>query len=203
MKPFYIVTTRFTNKTWKENKQWRERNKWKGCIYGVPSIISTYSKIPNEALIYVIEMNNDTNQIMGIGALKNKANFMVRPRIYKEHGYNLYIYRDKYAHITREKLVAHNKFYKIFVDYLEEIVFCGKSHMKRGQGFTSIKIKWKKKNNKLISLPIAPRYFSYFIKKFAALSKKERLARLERIQHHILNGCYYLFKKGGSGPRLV
>jgi len=192
MKPFYIVTTRFTNKTWKENKQWKERNKWKGCVYGVPSLISNFSKIPYEAVIYVIEMNNDTNQIMGIGAFKNKANFMVKPRIYKEHSYNSYIYRDKFAHITREKLVAHNKFYKIFVDHLEKMIFYGDGHMKRGQGFTSIKIKWKQTNNKLIALPINPRYFSYFIKKSADLSKKERLSRLERIQHRILNGFHYL-----------
>ena len=194
MKRFYIVTTRFTNKTWEENKQWKERNKWQGCVYGVPSLISNYSKIPHEAIIYVIEMNNDTNQIMGIGALRNKANFMVKPRIYKEHSYNSYIYRDKFAHITRKKLVARSKFYKTFVDHLEKMLFYGKSHMKRGQGFTSIKIKWERKKNKLISLPINPRYFSYFIKKLLDLSTSDRLARLEYIQHHILNGFHRLFK---------
>ena len=192
MKPFYIVTTRFTNDTWEENLRWRKMNEWKGCIYGVPHLISIYSRIPPNARVYVIEMNNDTNKIMGIGVIKNKYR-SIRCNIYSDKYYNTYIYRDR-AHITREKLMTYDKrgFYKLFVKYLEKMLFKGSAHMKRGQGLTGIAIKWKTKNGKLMSLPIATKFFSYFHKKLKNLPKKERLARLERIQYHILCGIKYL-----------
>ena len=59
MKPFYIVTTRFTNATWEVNQRWKKKHNWKGCIYGVPTLISDYSQIPRGSLVYVIEMNNE------------------------------------------------------------------------------------------------------------------------------------------------
>ena len=189
MKPFYIVTTRFTNETWIEHQRWKEANNWTGCIYGVPSLISESSKIPINARVYVIEMNNDTNKIMGIGVICNCFRANIRCKIYNDKSYNNYIYKDK-AYISRKAIKALDKrgFYKIFINYLEKMLFRGPSHMKRGYGFTSIAIKWKKKRGKLISLPLNPKLFTYFYKKFGQLSKQERHARLERIQHHILWG---------------
>ena len=193
MKSFYIATTLFTNETWKENKKWKERNNWDGCIYAVPSAISKYSRIPPEAKVYVIEMNNNTNKIMGIGVIKNKIRYNLKYKIHKNRYYNRYIYKDK-SYVTREKLLKNDKrgFYKIFLKYLEKIVFRGSSHMKRGDGFRVMHLKWKRKNGKYISLPICPKIFGYYYKKFRDLSTKERLARLERIQFHILFGFNYL-----------
>ena len=61
---FYIATTRFTNYTYRENLEWRERFKWKGCVYGCNKKMPL--TVPHLAVVYVIEMNNDTNEIMGV-----------------------------------------------------------------------------------------------------------------------------------------
>ena len=66
----HIGTTRFNAETWKENIEWREKNGWRGCIYGVPS--SMPSSIARGDIVYVIEMNNDTNKIMGIGKINKR-----------------------------------------------------------------------------------------------------------------------------------
>jgi hypothetical protein len=42
------------------------------CVYGSPREIS-YRKFPPEIPILIIEMNNDTNQIMGIGQIQNRT----------------------------------------------------------------------------------------------------------------------------------
>ena len=42
------------------------------CIYGAPREIS-HKKIPPQANILVIEMNNDENKIMGIGEIQNQT----------------------------------------------------------------------------------------------------------------------------------
>jgi hypothetical protein len=80
--PHYVLAcTRFNNKTWQEYQDWKEINQsiyeetYKRplkCIYGVPREIS-HKKIPPEQSILVIEMNNDENQIMGIGEIQNKT----------------------------------------------------------------------------------------------------------------------------------
>lgn len=42
---FWIGTTRFDNKTFKENVDWRTKHNWKGCIYGVDKYMSTHPSI--------------------------------------------------------------------------------------------------------------------------------------------------------------
>ena len=65
---FLIGTVRFNNKTYIENIEWKKRKNFTGCAYGLDKKIS-----PNVNLnktIYVIEMNNSINKIMGIGKIK-------------------------------------------------------------------------------------------------------------------------------------
>ena len=133
MKPFYIITTRFSNDTWEENKKWKERNKWEGCIYAVPSQISEYSGIPRDARVYVIEMNNDTNKIMGIGRIKNKK--YAREKIYKSGEYNRHIYKGSF----RKDASKFSPIEKELIDQFEQIVFKGSSHMKRGSGISILR----------------------------------------------------------------
>ena len=81
---FYIGTTRFTTSTYAENKEWRDKHNWRGCIYGLNKKMP--KTVPYMALVYVIEMNNDTNEIMGIGSVsythlrahETKANLVCR-----------------------------------------------------------------------------------------------------------------------------
>ena len=134
---FYIGTTRFSDFTFQENKQWRIKHKWEGCIYGVNKKISP--NIPYMALIYVLEMNNDTNTIEGIGLVRNYINTDYNVCIYKSDlNYNRYIYNSRH-HILRKDIK-----YPKMMNLLEQIVFTGAGHYKRGQGITTIA--WKKFN---------------------------------------------------------
>ena len=65
-----LSTTRFNNLTWKENCTYREKHKLKGPIYCAPMKMS--ETIIIDSLIFVVEMNNEKNQIEGIGLIKNR-----------------------------------------------------------------------------------------------------------------------------------
>jgi len=131
---FYIGTTRFSKETFDENKIWRDKHNWEGCIYGVTK--KTTKIIPSNALIYVLEMNNDTNTIEGIGLIRNYINSERRICIYKSDiNYNRYIYNSKYR-IDKKKINSPK-----MMNLLEHIVFTGCRHYKRGQGITTIN--WK------------------------------------------------------------
>jgi len=143
----FIRTTRFNNSTFVENKNWRQKHKHNGCIYALNKKIP--ESIPPDSLIYVLEMNNDKNQIMGIGLIRNKRDLKQRIRIYHDNPYyNRYIYHSKQR--IEAKDVKHQKLLKV----LEKVVFTGSRHMKRGQGITCIP--WRRfkkgKTRKIIRL---------------------------------------------------
>ena len=142
---FYIGTTRFTNDTYKENREWREKHDWEGCIYGLNKRMP--QSVPKDALIYVLEMNNETNEIEGIGLIRNYFNYKYKAYIYKEDpNYNRFIYNSNYR-IDKKEIVNEN--HKKIIRILEELVFYGAGHYKRGQGITTInwdKLKETKKN---------------------------------------------------------
>ena len=134
---FYIATTRFTNYTYKENLDWRERFKWKGCVYGLNKKMPL--TVPHLAMVYVIEMNNDENKIMGIGLVRNYINPKYKMCIYKsDTNYNRYIYNSAYR---KDRSELNEK----FLEALEIILFTGYGHYKRGQGITVIP--WKRFGN--------------------------------------------------------
>ncbi len=134
---FYIATTRFTNYTYNENLEWRERFKWKGCVYGLNKKMPL--TIPHLAMVYVIEMNNDQNKIMGIGLVRNYINPKYKICIYKsDTNYNRYIYNSAYRKDRGE-------INKKMLEALELILFKGYGHYKRGQGITAIP--WKRFGN--------------------------------------------------------
>ncbi len=138
---FYIGTTRFTNKTFQENKEWREKHNWKGCIYGLNKRISHSRNhcIPKEALICVIEMNNDTNKIEGIGLIRNYINYKYKAEIYKScRDCNRYIYNSEH------RIDIKDIKYKKMILLMENILFYGSDHYKRGRGITNLS--WNKFN---------------------------------------------------------
>lgn len=126
----YIVSTRFTNSTLNQNLKYR--NLINGCIYGSPKHMC--NKIASEALVFVVEMNNDTNKIAGIGLIRNIPCLKKYYNIYDDCNYNRYVYKGNY-HINRDELGRYNQ---QILDSLEYILFKGKTHMKRGSGFTRI-----------------------------------------------------------------
>ena len=128
-----IMVTRFNNQTWRENKAWREKNDFKGCIYNSP--VSLKNNIPIMSDVYIIEMNNQENRIEGIGKIKNKIFVDRRYKIYSDNNYNRYTYKGK-KRIDRESILDRESISTI--EKLEQLLFKGKAHLKRGQGISKI-----------------------------------------------------------------
>lgn len=129
---FYITTTRYNNKTYIENQTFRRKYNYQGCVYNVPREMPNY--IPFKAKVFVLEMNNDENIIMGIGYLYNKPYTKKYLKIHKDMNYNRYSYVSKYR-IDRDSM-TERQIEKLRI--IEELVFKGKTHLKRGQGITSM-----------------------------------------------------------------
>ena len=119
---FGILTSRFTDDTYAENQRCRERTGIK-CVYSEQRPISNY--LP-ECLYFVIEMNNSTNEIMGIGVIENKL--QEKMKVY-ENPYNRYVYKGD-MHIPISSINSQ------IVEELENILYYGKGHSKRGSGIT-------------------------------------------------------------------
>jgi hypothetical protein len=139
---YTLSTTRFTNSTWESNVKYRSKNNISGCIYGSPLEMSP--KILYDSLVFIVEMNNETDNIEGIGLIRNRPYLDKYYNIYKDGNYNRFIYKSNY-HIDREKLIRYNE---DIVKLLEYILFKEKTHLKRGSGFTTItpKLLASKKN---------------------------------------------------------
>jgi len=140
---FTLVSTRFNSETFQENLHYREK-KGINCIYCSPQPMSP--KIGAESLVVVVEMNNSTNQIEGIGLIKNHVETKSY-YVYDTRNFNRYIFKSDYR-ISRDELVRnHEK----MVERLDQVLFKGKTHLKRGSGFTTIPeklVKWEDINIK-------------------------------------------------------
>lgn len=132
-----LSTTRFSEITWQENCAYRKKHNLSGPIYCAP--MKMRETIPIDTLVFVIEMKNLKNggQIEGIGLIKNRFipteerfNFC----IYKDGNYERYIYKGTYR-IDRNILQNYNL---KLVEILDYILFKGKTHLKRGNGFMRV-----------------------------------------------------------------
>lgn len=131
--PVYVLTTRFNNATFTENAKWRERSEHPGCIYCSP--VAMPKGVPADAIVLMIEMNNEQNKIAGFGMLVNKRKTdRERNLIYEDRNYNRYVYKGA-IRADREWLLSANQ---SLIEKLEFLIFKGKDHIKRGVGFTSI-----------------------------------------------------------------
>jgi hypothetical protein len=128
---FLIGTVRFNNKTYIENLKWKQRKEYKGCAYGLDKPLS--NTIPSGKYIYIVEMNNEINKIMGIGKIKNIIIHSNRSRMYNEDRLNNYIYKSK-DFIPRLKIIETQPKGKLVLKFLENLLFRGSKHFKRGQG---------------------------------------------------------------------
>ncbi len=124
---FYVVTCRFNNETRDANYAYRTKHGYE-CMYCSPLELSP--KISYDAPIFVIEMNNSVNKIEGIGLIKNKPETNRYYKVHIDGNTNRYIYIGNY-YIDRESIERINP---LLVYILEEILFKGKTHSKRGWG---------------------------------------------------------------------
>jgi hypothetical protein len=82
----------------------------------------------------MIEMKNDENKILGIGLIKNRPFDRYMTTLYGEGNYTRYVYRGD-LHIDRDFIKTHKP---KLVEVLDVILFKGKTHLKRGYGFSAL-----------------------------------------------------------------
>jgi hypothetical protein len=128
---FTIVTSRFNNETLQANYENRAKRE-KPCIYVSPYEMSP--KIYLNSPVFVIEMNNSTNKIEGIGLIKNKPMTDKYYKIQENQSYNRYVYFGEY-HIDRNTIELYKPY---LLNVLDQILFKGYTHSKRGSGLTTI-----------------------------------------------------------------
>jgi hypothetical protein len=128
---YEVVTGRFNNETRDANYAYRKKHNFQ-CIYSCPLELSP--KIPYNTPVFVIEMNNTVNKIEGIGLIKNKHETKKYYKVHSDSNTNRYTYIGKYF-IDRDTIDNYNT---KLVFILEEILFKGKTHSKRGSGLTII-----------------------------------------------------------------
>lgn len=127
----HIMTSRFNNKTWHENQQYRQKKQI--CVYCAP--IPVTQQVPSDTILFVLEMNNDTNQIMGIGLIKNHP-LCNKHTVYDNGNYNRYVYTSRH-HISRDAMTEKEE---TILKALDILCFKGNRHMKRGQGLTAFPV---------------------------------------------------------------
>lgn len=125
----YLLTTRFSKSTWNENILYRQKNPKIKCIYCSPVPIS--KKIKTDSLIFVLEMNNEENKIMGIGLVRNNAVYGKYKVYHEKEDYNKYVYAGN-KRINREDFKTEEE--KAILEVLETLCFKGKKNLKRGTG---------------------------------------------------------------------
>tara|TARA_B110000879_G_scaffold212907_1_gene311802 strand:+ start:2273 stop:2818 length:546 start_codon:yes stop_codon:yes gene_type:complete len=125
----YLMTSRFNEKTWLENQEYREKNSKMGCIYCSPNPVSM--NIPHEGIMFILEMNNDTNEILGVGMVANKPKIN-KNIVYENGNYNRYNFSGNHRICRAEMTAKEEDIMCVF----EILCFTGNRHMKRGQGLT-------------------------------------------------------------------
>lgn len=128
---YSVTTTRFNNNTLLTNYAYRAKHGFK-CMYCCPSELSP--KIAYNTPVFVIEMNNSTNKVEGIGLIKNRPETKKYYKVHSDANTNRYTYIGNY-YIERETIDDYNA---PLLYILDEILFKGKTHSKRGSGLTSI-----------------------------------------------------------------
>uniref|UniRef100_A0A6C0HHR3 Uncharacterized protein n=1 Tax=viral metagenome TaxID=1070528 RepID=A0A6C0HHR3_9ZZZZ len=134
---FSIATTRFTTKTLLERDAWCKKHGWTGSIYGTPLKIT--EKIPYGSLLFVLEMNNETNKIVGIGLVKNTLVVDKYYKIYSDGNYNRYVYKGLYRIDSSNPNLT--EYEKKVIEIFNVLLFKGLRNVKRYQGITALP-KW-------------------------------------------------------------
>jgi len=129
----HLTTTRFNNLTWSENEAYRQQNQKIGCIY--PTTEPNGQTMPEEANLFVLEMNNEQNRIMGIGLVKNKPIYN-KYHVYSDPKYNCYAYLGKNRIDRLQMTNDEERIMKVF----DILCFKGSRHMKRLVGLKAFPI---------------------------------------------------------------
>ena len=123
----YLVTTRFTNKTFNENQLFLKSdglNTLIKCIYPCAEPIKSVSS----QTMFVLEMNNEENRILGIGFINNYP-ICNKYHVYQDENekHNTFAYLGKY----RVDRIEMNEEEEKIIMILDTFCFKGKRHLKR------------------------------------------------------------------------
>ena len=129
-----LATTRFTNLTWAENCKMRMTNPVAKCIYATPIQISPI--VTPDSNVFILEMNNETDKIMGIGLIRNHP-VAGKYSVHSLPNYNRFVYIGKWRIDKEEMTLDELEILRL----LDAICFRGINHSKRGQGITALPIK--------------------------------------------------------------
>ena len=129
-----IYTTRFNDKTFEENRRFCIKTPKIGCIYS--SSVTIGQNVQIQSILFVLEMNNEKNKIMGIGMIKNNNPIYNKYKIYEEEQYNTFAYVGKYRIAREEMTEEEEEIMKVF----DILCFTGSRHLKRLKGIKAFPI---------------------------------------------------------------
>ena len=101
----------------------------------------------SESMLEAVEMNNETNKIMGIGLVKNTP-LCNKYEIYQNPSYNQYAYIGFYR-IDRSEM---NEMEETILRVLDHYCFKGRTHLKRLKGIKIFPQKILDKCNSILDL---------------------------------------------------
>lgn len=142
---FDITTTRFSTFTYLENQRSKHNMGFQGALYS--STLRLPVNAPDDKFIFVLDMNNTINKIMGIGIIINVLAKDQSLNIYDNPMFNNYVYKSNFY----IPIIDTND--NQYFDYIEQpwrdfietefesVIFYGKGHLKRGGSFTRFPIK--------------------------------------------------------------
>lgn len=123
-----IVTTRFNVATFNENKTYRQSmTPPQACIYSSSHPVAV--DIPADKEIIVLEMNNETNTIMGIGRIFNVPIYN-KYKVHNDNKYNVFSYIGTSRIDRNEMSEMEEDIMKVF----DILCFKGKRNLKRLKG---------------------------------------------------------------------
>jgi hypothetical protein len=141
-----VMATRFNATTFAEFQTHLARRR--PAFYNTPCPI-TRTRVPSSpnVVLYVLEMHNDANVLMGVGLVRNEPTISPPP-VYRDRRYNFYGYpierrlafraadeRGRPAADLDPRLDGPQR---ELIASLEATLFRGKTHAKRGRGITQI-----------------------------------------------------------------
>jgi len=126
---YTVCVTRLSDKTYNENENWKDSRgfTFKKRFYNTS--IKIKETIPSNTEILIVEMNITKNKIIAFGLIKN---------ICQQWRYNIYSddYYNRYTYITSKFIFVEevSREYILQLEELENSLFKGKGHLKRGFG---------------------------------------------------------------------
>ena len=125
----YLMTTRFNNETHAEMMNYCSSSSKIRCAYGSFTQMAAY--LPQDTVMFVLEMNNDKNKIMGIGLIRNTLS-KKKHFVYSENRYNIYTYIGS-RRIDRSEMTEEEEAVMTICD---NVCFKGIYHQKRSRAVT-------------------------------------------------------------------